>query len=135
MERDYLKQPAAEFRTPRMHALSVPDKSLIIQTWACSPDNTIDQDRWFYCVELHHMPVDDEERVIERHYYGSLGEALRYRYDRAGINEPFIILDAKQSMAEFLNNVAPEKVITRVDFVDVPLWEGYTLQEILNIRA
>lgn len=135
MERNYFEQPIPQYRTPRMHALNVPDKGITIHLYACSPDNSLDQDRWFYSTEIRHRPEDDEQERIERHFYLTMAEAMLYRTQRAGETTTYMTIPQDQGMAAFLNNEAPPHLIARVDTDNAPTWDGYTLQEVLNIRG
>uniref|UniRef100_A0AB39CDB1 Uncharacterized protein n=1 Tax=Pseudomonas phage RVTF4 TaxID=3236931 RepID=A0AB39CDB1_9VIRU len=129
MERNYFEQPAYQFRTPRFRAMVVPEKGLLIQTWVCAPEDTMDQSKWFYCLEVHHP-----DGKVERHYYLELAQALLYRAHCAGEKVALITIDPPQDLMAMMNGQM-ERVIARVADDGVPLWPGYSLQEVLSIRS
>lgn len=129
MERNYFEQPAHQFQTPRLHVLNCPESKTSIHTWLCSPENTMDQSKWFYSVEVRH-----EDLRVERHYFLEYVHALRYRYHRAAVDVPMMVVDQPQDIMNILHQTEPERIIAQVDFKDTPVWDGYTLQEVLTAR-
>lgn len=134
MERDYFTETLPEFRTPRANA-GIRQKDDVIRnitTWVCTLVDSMDQDNWFFAVKVKHTggELDGKEEV---HFFLDERDAWLFRANRMGSKEVHWV-----SYERYLNmqrKVVEEGEIKVMDFSERTLWDGYTLQEIRNLKA
>jgi hypothetical protein len=134
MERDYFKETLPEFRTPRANGglWQKDDVARHVTTWVCTLTNSLERDTWFFAVKVKHVggELDGQEEV---HFFLDERDAWLYRADRMGSKEVHWV-----SYERFINmqrKVVEEGEIKTMDFSARTLWDGYTLQEIRNLKV
>lgn len=134
MERDYFKETLPEFRTPRANGAirRSGDKTRTITTWVCTLENSLDRETWFFAVKLAHVGGEHDGKE-EVHFFLDERDAWIYRANQMGSKEVHWV-----SYERFVNmqrKVVEEGNIQVMDFSERTLWDGYTLQEIRNLKA
>ena len=133
MERDYFNETLPEFRTPRANG-GIWQKDGVIRNvsmWVCTLTNSMEQDTWFFAVQVRHTggELDGKEEI---HFFLDERDAWMYRADRMGSKEVHWV-----TYERFINmqrKVVEEGAIQVLNCGERSLWDGYTLQEIRNLK-
>lgn len=137
MERDYFKETLPEYRTPKAATGVVhhENHSSWVSLFLCSNDNSMDQDQWFFAVQVVHCEKDDPSRVLktEVHFYLDERDAWLFRAKQMGSDKVHFV-DYQQVLTQE-GRVAEVGTIREQDFRDRSVWDGHTLQEIRNLKA
>jgi hypothetical protein len=137
MERDYFKETLPEHRTPKAHTgiMRTEQADLLISLWLCSNDNSMNQDQWFFAVKVDYCNKEDHTQIFqsEVHFYLDEREAWVYRAKQMG-SDTVHFTDYQRFLLPD-NRIGERGELTAQDFRGCPLWDGYLLQEIRNLKS
>ncbi|QBJ02752.1 hypothetical protein MZD04_gp226 [Pseudomonas phage Psa21] len=133
MTRNYFEEILPEFRTPRTHAAihAVDGKKVNVSMWICTLENSLDKSTWFFAVKVDHLEEDSVTKS-EVHFFIDERDAWIYRADRLGSKDVFFTSYEGTIQG---NKLVMEGIMEKANFSERTLWDGYTLQEIRNLKA
>lgn len=136
-ERNYFDEVLPEYRTPRLHAAVYypgADKNVMecITQWVCTLTNSLDKRTWFHAVKVAYVGGENEGKT-EVHFYTDERDALLYRAHRLNSKRVHLVLDVEHHRIG--NEIRECGLLEELNFVGRSVWDGYTLQEIRNLKG
>ncbi len=131
--RDYFQEQLPEFRTPRVHnaiCTAQDGTNRVISMWVCSKDNSMDQAKWYFAVQVEHLGGERQGKTAT-HFFLDERDAWIFRAKHLNCPRVQILTDYKRVMHQMGPRI--EGAIVEPDFSERTYWEGYLAAEVLNV--